>query len=290
LYFLEPTPPVTEELLSACVNCSPTALSLELTGRVVLGDGVLDGMVEDVRDYLLVPDVRRASASAKRKILQAFQPLLKREIASVFDEVKQEDRHALDAAVLFAIGLDPRKYLKPMYEGLCELVRDRIQLGQMRGKARKTRTRGDKAEKQTAEEVLNEILPEGPRRFPDEFFSVAAAGDAKTAVDLPQEPLTFEHIPMFMGVYVQGGKFTLNVKTPAEGKFLVYAQRAGHATAQVPARTVEITRTVANYEKYLRELRAQLYEAYYRRTLDTKAAARLTQAAFERFHLPSVEE
>jgi hypothetical protein len=46
---------------------------------------------------------------------------------------------------------------------------------------------------------------------------------------------------------------------------------------------------VANYEKYLRELRSQLYEAYYRRTLDTRIAAKLTQAAFDRFRLPNPE-
>jgi hypothetical protein len=68
-----------------------------------------------------------------------------------------------------------------------------------------------------------------------------------------------------------------------------YAQQAGQKTAPLPEKPVEISRTVANYEKYLRELRAQLYEAYYRRTLDTKAAARLTQAAFDRFHLPNPE-
>jgi hypothetical protein len=59
--------------------------------------------------------------------------------------------------------------------------------------------------------------------------------------------------------------------------------------AEIPQKPVEVARTVANYEKYLRELRKQLYEAYYRHTLDTKAAARLTQAAFDRFRLPTPE-
>jgi hypothetical protein len=106
---------------------------------------------------------------------------------------------------------------------------------------------------------------------------------------LPEQPLIFEMSPMFMGVHVQGGSFDRHVKFPAEGKFLVYAQRAGHKVAYLPEKTHEITGTVANYEKYLRELRTRLYDAYYRRTLDTKTAARLTQAAFDRFHLPTPE-
>ncbi len=135
--------------------------------------------------------------------------------------------------------------------------------------------------------MLNDVVPDGPKNFPDDFFSAAAASGRKTAFELPDQPLSFEMSPMFMGVHVQGGDFDRHVKSPAEGKFLVYAQRAGHKVAHLPEKTNEVTRTVANYEKYLRELRTQLYDAYYRRTLDTKAAARLTQAALDRFHLPT---
>jgi len=289
LYYLQPKPGINPELLAACLNSSLAALSVELAVPLTAGDGVCELRVEDARDYLLVPDFSHVSASVAKTITRLLQPLLKREILSVFDEAKQDDRRALDTAVLGAIGLDPKKFLKPMHDGLCELVQERISLGQMRGKARKTRTRGDKAEKQTAEEVLNEILPEGPRRFPDEFQSAAAAAGPRTVVALPKEPLIFDDSPMLMGVHTKDGTFNRDVKTPAEGKFLVYAQRAGHDVAEVPEKPVETSRTVANYEKYLRELRTQLYEAYYRRTLDTRVAARLTQAAFDRFRLPAVE-
>ena len=277
------------EHLAALLNSSVIALSLELSGRVTLGDGVLELTVEDALDYLLVPDIRNLDKSSLAAIGTAFNPLLEREIGSVFEEVKQKDRQALDRAVLYAIGLDPKKYLKPLYEGLCELVLERIELGDMRGKARKTRVCGNRAEKRVAEEVLDEILPQGPKRFPDEFFSAAAASAPKRAVELPDQPLEFEYTPMFMGVHVKGGSFNYDVKSPAEGKFLVYAQRAGHRVAYLPQKTVEITRTVANYEKELRELRKRLYDAYYRRTLDTKTAARLTQSAFDRFQLPNIE-
>ena len=221
--------------------------------------------------------------------MAAFDKLADRPVEAVNREVEQADRMAFDRAVLRAVGLDPKKYLKLVYEGLCELVRERVELGQMRGKARKTKARGTKAEKKVAEEVLDEVLPDGPRRFPDEFLSsVARVGD-KTAVELPEAMLTFEHTPMFMGLHTADRSFSYNVANPGEGKFLLYAQRAGHRTVELPDKTVEITRTVANYEKYLRELSKQLYDAYYRRTLDTRTAARLTQSAFNRFHLPVVE-
>jgi hypothetical protein len=176
-----------------------------------------------------------------------------------------------------------------MYEGLSELVRERIELGQMRGKARKTKSRGVKAEKKAAEEILDEVLPDGPKRFPDDFLSGSATAAGKTPVELPEAPLIFDNSPLFAGVHTTDNSFSLSVKTPAEGKFLVYAHRCGHRTAKLPEKVVEISRTVANYEQYLRDLRKQFYDAYYRRTLDTRTAARLTQAAFDRFHLPNVE-
>ncbi len=289
LYFLDPKDDVDAELLSAILNSLVVALALESIAPVTAGEGVCEVRLEDARDSLLVPDLRTMTKTHRTAILKSFQPLKRRPILRIPEEVKQQDRQTFDAVVLKALGLDPKKYLKPIYEGLCELVRERLELGQMRGKARRTKARGTKAEKKVSEEVLDQVLPDGPRRFPEEFFSGTAAAGSKSTVDLPEAPLIFDSSPLFTGVHTADGSYNRNVKTPAEGKFLLYAQWSGHRTAELPNEIVEVTRTVANYEKYLRELRKQLYEAYYRRTLDTRAAARLTQSAFDRFHLPNVE-
>jgi len=288
LYYFEPTAKINPVTLTACLNSSLCALMTEISGRVTMGDGVLELKVEDARDYMLIPNLQAVDHTIEIRIKKLFEPLLNRPIGSIFEEIKQPDRQALDVAILEAIGLDPKKYLKPLYEGLCKLVRERIELGKMRSKARKTKARGEKAEKKTAVDVLNELLPQGQKRFPEDFFSSAAATQPKATANLPEEPLIFDNSPLFMGVYVQKGSFRFNIKSPAEGKFLIYAQQAGHKVVYLPEKQVELTRTVANYEKYLRELRKQLYDAYYRRTLNTKTAARLTQSAFERLRLPNI--
>jgi hypothetical protein len=254
-----------------------------------MGDGVLEYSVEDARDYLFVPDIRSTTPAQIKRMRDSFELRLQRPIQAVRHEIECGDTQSLDKVLLTAIGLDPKIYLKPMYEGLCELVRERIELGQMRGKARKIKSRGVKAEKKAAEEVLDEVLPDGPNRFPDDFLSGAATASGKTPVELPEAALIFDNSPLFAGVHTADNSFSLSVKTPAEGKFLVYAHRSGHRTAELPEKVVEISRTVANYEQYLRDLRKRFYDAYYRRTLDTRTAARLTQAAFDRFHLPNVE-
>jgi hypothetical protein len=289
LYFLDPREGIDAELLSAVLNSFVVALALECIAPVAAGEGVCEVRLEDARDSLLVPNLHEISKTDRSAILRAFQALKKRSILRVAEEVKQKDRQAFDSAVLKAIGLDPKKYLNPIYEGLCELIRERIELGQMRGKARKTKSRGVKAEKKAAEEVLDEVLPEGPKRFPDDFLSGAAVAADKSPVVLPEAPLIFDNSPLFSEVHTADNSFSRPVKTPAEGKFLVYAHGSGHRTTDLPEKVVEISRTVANYEQYLRDLRKQFYEAYYRRTLDTRTAARLTQAAFDRFRLPNVE-
>lgn len=289
LYFLKAVENIDDDIVAAIVNSSIISLFSECIGRVRMGDGALELSVEDARDYLLVPDLRRLDCAARKSIIKAFESIANRPIGNVFNEVKQKDRQALDKLILEAIGLEPKKYLKPIYEGLCTLVKERCDLGEMRGKARKTKARGDKVEKKVAEEVLSELLPTGPLRFPEEFFSTAAMKDTKHEIALPDEAIVFEDTPLFKGIHAAKGKFTLAVRTPQEGKFLFYAHLAGHRTIGVPEKMVEIARTVANYEKYIRDLRNQLYEAYYQRTLDTKISAKLTQSALDRLGLPSVE-
>lgn len=287
LYSLTPVGDLSDELIAALLNSSVCALSSEIFGRVTMGDGVLELKVEEANDYLLVPDLRNATAAQKKAITAAFETLCKREIGSVFDEVKQKDRQALDAAILSAIGLDPKKYLKPIYEALCELVRERISLGEQRGKTRKTKARKSKAENESFKEVLDEQLPNGPKRFPDDLLSADAAKGEMQEIPLPEAPLRMDIVLTHATLYAGKDQFR-EARFPAEGKFILYCQQAGQTVARVPVKPVEVTRTVANYESYLRELRKTLYDAYYRRTLDVAVAERLTQAAFDRFKLPKI--
>ena len=287
LYYLEPKAQLSNSLLASLLNSSLFALGCEVFGRVTLGDGVLELKVEDARDYLLVPDIRKATTMQKQMITASFEALCKRDIGNVFDEVKHKDRQALDSAILSAIGLDPKKYLKPIYDALCELVHERISLGEQRGKSRKTKSRKSGAEKEAFNEVLDEHLPDGPKRFPDDFLSVDASQGEDIELQLPEAPLRLDASPLTMCLYA-GKTIFRQLKNTFEGRFIVYSQQAGHLAVRLPVKQVEVSRTVTNYESYLRGLRKTLYEAFYRRTLDVAAAERLTQASFDRFKLPKL--
>ena len=102
------------------MNSSMTAFFTEATGRVTMGDGALELTVEDARDYLYVPDARKFDKANRKAIHIAFQPLLKRPIGSVFNEIQRPDRQALDRAVLSAIGLDPNEmFASPVRRSQC---------------------------------------------------------------------------------------------------------------------------------------------------------------------------
>jgi hypothetical protein len=115
------------------------------------------------------------------------------------------------------------------------------------------------------------------------------AKDDRIEVALPETPLRLDVSPMYVIIYAGASRF-LQLKYPAEGKFIIYCQQAGQSVAVMPSKPVEVTRTVANYEDFLRDLRKTLYDAFYRRTLDVSVAARLTQSAFDRFKLPKVND
>lgn len=288
LYFLSPVEEVSAKLIAAVLNSSIVAIFTELTSRVTLGDGALELKVEDASNYLRIPDVRKFDAQQRGEIQAAFQPLLTRPIGSVHEEVGKADRRALDAAVLRGLGLDPGHWLPLIYEGLTALVSERTGLGRQRGQTRKARPQ--KAANRVAEEVLGDHLPNGPQRFPDDFLSPAARQGAFREIPLPGKPL--RHRGHFWGgeeLSADDGE-VLQVANKFEVRYVLYAQANGHSIARLPEKPIETSRAVADYARYLRELRGRLQQAYFARTLDRSAADRFVADVWRKFGLPDVVE
>ena len=113
------------ELVVALLNSSVTFLILEMTGTsrhlgaLDLNAGFLKKM------YFLNPDL--LTPGNVDDIKRAFEPLKKREIKSIFEEVKSKDRIFFDKIVLEAFGLD-QKMLKYIYELLVASAKERVEL------------------------------------------------------------------------------------------------------------------------------------------------------------------
>lgn len=287
VYFLESNSSSTTGVLAAILNSGLSLLFLEMIGRVSLGDGVLDVMVEDAQDYMIIPSIEAVEAKNEKDLLSSFDFILTRPIKPIFEEVKMPDRQKLDSLVLEALGLDPKKYLKPLYDGLCELVRERIELAKMRKKGKKARPERD-IEK-VKREVIQEFLPDGPKLFAEDFLDSSVNRDKMKEVSLPDEPLRLGNYFFGEQEVITDRGFIYKAKSPVEAKYLIYAQRPGVSKVLVPAESMPLFKTVKNYENYLRNLRAEMAKVLLSRTLDQQMAERLLNQILEENRLPEIE-
>jgi hypothetical protein len=78
----------------------------------------------------MVPDPRELSKRIKKKLEAAIVSLSRRPVASIFEEVKREDRRRLDSLMLEAIGFSKKpereSVLDQLYEAVTKLVRARV--------------------------------------------------------------------------------------------------------------------------------------------------------------------
>jgi len=267
----------------AFLNSSLMYLFIEMTGRANLGDGVLKVIGPDLDDlYVIELDDKQC-----KEITSSFNKLRERPIKPIFEEVKMPDRQSLDSLVLEALGLNPKKYLKPLYDGLCELVRERIELAKMRKKVKKTRLERD-IEK-VKQEIIKEFLPDGPKRFPEDFLDPSANEENMKEVSLPNKPLRLGNYFLGEQDVIADSGFIYKAKNPVEAKYLIYAQRAGVSRLLVPTDMMTLFKTVKNYENYLRNLRAEIAKALLNRTLDQQMAERLLNQILEEYNLPEID-
>ncbi|MGR3310346.1 MAG: hypothetical protein ACUZ77_06180, partial [Candidatus Brocadiales bacterium] len=271
------------EILAAVLNSTLFSLFIELAGRVNLGEGALDTTVEEVQEEIYCPDIRLFDKEISKRIHRAFDKLLTRPIKPIFEEVKEKDRQALDSLVLKAMGLDPKKYLKPIYEGLCELVRERIELAGMRKRVKVARTERD-VEK-IKDELLRKILPEGPKRFPEEFLPSLKREDLQE-ISMPASPRKLGQYFFGKQEVVFEDGYTYKANSVEDAKFIIYAQKPDTFVVKVSKNHKATSKAVTAYEKYLRELKDEFFAAFFQRVHDHKQADSLTHRIFQELALP----
>ena len=272
--------------LAGLMNCSLFSLSTELGGRVNLGDGALDTTVEEAQDYLIVPDVTQLTNSQAKKILQTFDTLLTRPIKAIYEEVRMPDRRRLDSLVLEVLGLDPKKYLKPLYDGLCELVRERLSLPKMRTVKKKNRIEHDVGKYR--EEVTEEVLPSGVKSFPDSFVK-AGAKTGWEEIGIAAEEIKLGEAGVGVQEICDGeGNHLMEVWGIEKAKYIVYGKGKSEYVVKVPDSEIVIKKAVKDYEIYVRQIREELYKAFMEKCGDHNLSENLTRQVLEECGLPDV--
>lgn len=116
------------ELLGAIVNSTITALFIELSGRLALGEGVLQFAVYEAAQ-VLVTNPESISPGSREKLRGAFNRISGRDTGTIFTEVQEPDRRELDLAVLEILGfrgMEAMTVLEEVYRAMTDLVRQRL--------------------------------------------------------------------------------------------------------------------------------------------------------------------
>ena len=280
MYEITVLKPELKDILGAVLNTTLAALFIEINSRVNLGDGALDNMVYEAQKCPVV-NPSCIFPEHRRKILSAFQKLKVRPIGSIFEEVNQKDRRKLDQIVLEAIGLDPKVFLPRIYQGLTELVRERLELPKMRKRQRIQTTKRSVA--QIKKLIEEDILPDGLRPFPEGFV------DEKTLREGEKIPVSGKPLRVgeyFLGLYEvvdEDGQKICDAKGLAQAKFLVFSYKPHHFLLSLPRDPIVVEKAVERYERYIKTIYHKLVERAFRATFDHSQAERIAQDILQEY-------
>lgn len=137
------------------------------------------------------------------------------------------------------------------------------------------------------DDVVSQVVPHGPKKFPDDFYRTPKTGKK---VELPPEPLELGPRHSGKQAIVSNLGFVYETSNPAVAKFLYYAHLNGQQNVWLPPKPIDVFKAVKQYEKYLRGLHKSLLEAYYRGTGHKYTAEQLVRQAFRFLHLPWLED
>lgn len=156
----------SSKLICAILNSTLQALIVELSGRVVLGQGALDNMTYEAAAMLVI-NPSKLTKHQIQKLEQSFDKICQREIGSVFEEIganSQEevsldkvkpDRRELDKIIMGEIlGLNEKEQLE-VYKAVIDLVKSRIERAKSSGNKNKVK-KGIDVDK-AVEMMLNSI-------------------------------------------------------------------------------------------------------------------------------------
>jgi type I restriction-modification system DNA methylase subunit len=265
-------------------NSIITALSAEIVGRQNLGEGLLTTYGPEIEDFL-IPDLSIfVNQPSGAELQKAFTELAKRPTNPIFEEVKMKDRQKLDSLVLQALGLDPKRYLKSIYDGLTELVRERIELANMRKKVKQVKTQKDVD--RLKKQVIEEVLPYGLKKFPAQFLDKPLKPQEYQSISIPGEPLKLGMFFMGTMEVVSDSGFKYQAQNVEEAKYIFYSQKPDTYVVNLPKDKIVITKAVNGYERYLDKLNDDIIKEFFKRTFNHKLSETLTQKTLIDLGLP----
>ena len=272
---------VATDVLAALLNSAVSSLFIEVSARANLGDGAIKFETEDARE-LLVINPRALTKNDASSILSKFSKIAARDVERWSEEIKQKDRLALDQTVLAALGFKSKSSLQKIYAGVDEMIKERLSLAEQRKVQVKSRFERDTGK--ILSEVIEEVLPDGVRNFPDAFWPQGfneRKPNAFKEINVTGKRLRLGHAMLMQQEVIDQDGQIITSPSRAEAEFLIHASRPDVYVIRLPADKFTIEKTVASYLRYLDDLEKQFLRKFAERTLSHAEAETLTRRALE---------
>jgi hypothetical protein len=239
--------------LGIFLNSSLIAMHRELVSFMSLGDGVLKTPVYEISNLSILKDFDSFEFQNPK--------FINREIKPIFDDLKKKDRIELDKAVLKALGLNSDEYLSRIYEGLTQMVKERLELPKMRKKRKRQKVQTSYEE--VKKSVINEIIDNKIKKFPEDFYTDAKLGRDYESVETEVYNTSGKelHIDEFINICTlidEDGEEIFSTKDFNKAEFAVIFAKLDVYRLKIP-KDEKITKSILdNYKNYVNQLKEQL--------------------------------
>jgi type I restriction enzyme M protein len=240
-----------EQPYLAYLNSTLFALIKEVNSRVNLGDGATKTEGVDWNHLILAPrkEVIETISFKDKKFFERIS-------LPINEEVKKKDRAVLDKEVLKLLGLS-EDFLPRIYEGIVELVDDRLNLPAMRKKQQKQKIKI--SYDQIKASVIKECIGDEAKIFPEHFFT---KGDYQTlefeVYNTSGLPLKLEQFLGRFDVKDEKGQNILTTDNEAKALFAIQAARLSVYVLKIPKRENDIAIILAAYQAYYKDVKIRL--------------------------------
>jgi len=269
----------------AFLNSALMALFCEIYGRINLGDGLLTTYGAEIsRLPLPYNGFETLSKSTLEEIIQTFRKLGKHLVLPFDKDIKQKNRINFEKAIFRCLGLDEDDY-KKVCAAVNELIEERHLIPKLRSKQKKKRVEQDLGK--LKEEIAEEILSGGVKRFPDGFMKKGWSQVEYKEMDVPADKLRLgENFFGKQQICLESGDSFMEVSSQERGKFIVYAKKKNEFVVKVPRSEIVVKKAVQEYENYLRELREEFIKAFIEQSGNVTMSENLTRQIFDEIDLP----
>jgi hypothetical protein len=247
LYGIKPKNDNVLKLLNSFFNI----LHLEAYGKEINNGNAKEFTVEEVEN-MLVPDI---------DIDYNIASLSQRKIKPIFEEVKEKDRIALDSEILEKLGLDPKVYLPRIYDGITQMVRERLELPKMRKKQQKQKIKISYV--QVKESVIKECIGTTLKKFPESFYTIGKAG--KDYDDLEFEiyntsgkPLAIHSFMNQHEVSDESGQIIFTTDSLIQAEFAALLAKSNIFRLKIPKDEKIAENIISKYKTYVKQLKEQI--------------------------------